>query len=220
MKDLACRKYPSPRHSAELLVCISLPRDMNQGTMAVYTFFFIARPRVDDGSVGQHGAALVRNIKQIAVAFHALLIFKRGISRFAIFFPIVFILCKVNDDVFNAVESLLVEKIEGVVGGRQMAVHAVGHKALGVIDMGGGFPGVVGGLDLVAGSAKFRRRRADHGVITHAEQWKSDENTDHDKNEGFNCPSPGGLSPLRCLAGRFHMPLLSGVPFRPVKHSG
>jgi hypothetical protein len=198
---------------AELFVIIPLPRNMNQGAMAVHTFFFIARSRVDDGSVGQHGAALVRNVKQIAVALHALFIFKGGIGRFAIFFSIIFTLDKVNEYVFNAVQRLLIEKIKGIVGSRQMAIHAVGHKALGIVDMGGGFPGVVGRLDFVAGGAKFRGRSADHCVVAHAEQRKSDDNTDHDKNGGFNCSSPGGLSLLRCMAGLFHMPSQAALHF-------
>ena len=130
---------------------------MHQGTMAVHTFFFIARSRIDDCSMGQHGAAFVRNIQQISVALHALLIFKRSIGCLAIFLPIIFALHKVNDDVLNAVERLLIEKIKGIVGGGQMAIHAVGNKSLGVVDVGGGFPGIVCGLDLVAGRAKFRR---------------------------------------------------------------
>ena len=139
------------------VIVILLPRHMHQRTVAVHTFFFIARSRVDNGSMGQHGAAFVRNIQQISVALHALLIFKRGISCLAVFFSIIFALHKMNDDVFNTVECLLVEKIKGVMGGGKMAIHAVGNKSLGVIDVGGGFPGIVGSLDLVAGCAKFRR---------------------------------------------------------------
>ena len=86
--------------------------------MAVHTFFFIARSRVDDGSVGQHGAAFVRNVEQVPVTFHALFIFKGSIGCFAIFFPVVFILRKVNEDIFDAVEGLLVEKIKRIVRGR------------------------------------------------------------------------------------------------------
>ena len=133
---------------------------MNQRAMTVHAFLFIARPRVYDSSVSQHGAALIRDVKQIAVALHALFILKRSIGRFAIFFAIVFAQHEVNEYVFNAVQCLLIEKIKGVVRGRQMAVHAVGHKALAIIDMGGGFPGVVGGLDFVTAGTKLRRRCA------------------------------------------------------------
>ena len=99
-----------------------------------------------------------------------------------------------------------------------MAIHAVGHKALGVIHMGGGFPGVVGGLDFMAGGAKFRRRSANHGVITHTKQGKCDQDADHDKNGGDNCSSPGGLFLLRCFTGLFHMPSQAACRFQPMKH--
>jgi hypothetical protein len=85
---------------------------MNQGTMAVHAFLFIARPRIDDGSVSQHGAALIRDVKQVAVALHALFVLKRSIGRFTIFFAIVFALHEVNEYVFNAVQRLLIEKIK------------------------------------------------------------------------------------------------------------
>jgi len=74
-----------------------------------------------------------------------------------------------------------------------MAIHAVGHKALGIVDVGGGFPGIIGSLDFVAGRAKFRGGCANHGIITHAEQWKSDNHTYYNENKGFNRSSPGGL---------------------------
>ena len=165
MTDPSCRQHPSPLQLAKLLVIISLPRDMNQGTMAVHTFFLIARSRVDDGSVGQHGAAFIRNIQQIPVTLHALFIFKRIIGYCKIFLAVVFTLHKVNKDIFDAVEGLLVEKIKRIVRSRQMTIHAIGHKALGIVDMGGCFPGVIGGLNLVTGGTEFGGRGSYHGVI-------------------------------------------------------
>jgi hypothetical protein len=48
------------------------------------TFLFSTRQRIHHGAVSQHGAALVRDIKQIAMAFQALVIlmFAQAFSRF------------------------------------------------------------------------------------------------------------------------------------------
>jgi len=50
-----------------------------------------------------------------------------------------------------------------------MTIHAVRHKTLFIVHMTGGLPGVVGELDLVAGSTKLGRCGADHGVVGEAE---------------------------------------------------
>lgn len=46
-----------------------------------------------------------------------------------------------DDNVFDAVQGLGIEEIKRVVRRRQVAVHTVGHKTLGVIDVAGSFPG-------------------------------------------------------------------------------
>ena len=67
--------------------------------------------------------------------------------------------------ILEAVESFLIEKIQGILGGGQVAVHTVGHKALGIVDVGGGFPGVVGKLNFVTGCTEFGGRGSYHGVV-------------------------------------------------------
>jgi hypothetical protein len=82
---------------------------------------------------------------------------------------IVLFLNKVNNNIFDAMEGFLVEKIKGVVGSREMAIHTVGDKALGIIYMGGCFPGVVSILYFVTGGTKLRGRCSHHSVISDAE---------------------------------------------------
>ncbi len=75
-----------------------------------------------------------------------------------------------DDKIFYAVEGLLIEKIKRVLWGRQMAIHTVGNKALGIVDVGGCFPGVVGKLNLVTGGTEFGGRGPYHGIIGDAKQ--------------------------------------------------
>lgn len=51
------------------------------------------------------------------MAFLALLIFERGVCSEPGFLVIVFVLGKMNDDVFDAVRGLGVEKVECIMGG-------------------------------------------------------------------------------------------------------
>jgi len=85
------------------------------------------------------------------------------------------VLCKMDINIFEAVHGFGVEKIDSVMRGREVTVHAVRYKSLGIVDMGGCFPGVVCILDFVAGCTELRRRRPDHGVIAKTEKRKSDE---------------------------------------------
>ena len=119
------------------------------------------------------------------MAFLALVVFKRGVGCSRLFVMIIFILKEMDDNVFDAVKGLGRKEIKRVVGRRQMAVHAVGHKTLGVIDVGGGLPGVVGKLDLMAGGTELGRCGADHGIVGEAEKRKSDDDADGNKNGGF-----------------------------------
>ena len=91
---------------------------MNQILVAIHASFLIAGSGVDDRPVGEHGPPFVRDIQEIAMAFLALLIFERGVSREPGFLVIVFVLGEMNDDVFDAVRGLGVEKVERIMGGR------------------------------------------------------------------------------------------------------
>ena len=63
-----------------------------------------------------------------------------------------------------------------------MVVHAVGHETLGIVDVSGGLPGIVGKLDFMARGAKLRSGGANHGVISDAEKGKRHENADDNVN--------------------------------------
>jgi hypothetical protein len=142
---------------------------MNQVLVAVHTTLFIARSWIKDRPVSEHGSSSVRNVKNIAMTFLALIVLEGGISLHPVFVMIIFLLHKMNNDVFDAVGSLRVEKVEGMVWGGQMTVHTVGHKSLRIIRMCGGFPGVVSKLNFMAGCAELGRGSPDHGVIGDAE---------------------------------------------------
>jgi hypothetical protein len=87
--------------------------------------------------VGQHGPPFVRDIKDISVAFLALIVFEGGIGLLAVLFVIILIQNKdVHEKVFDAVPCLGVKEVKSVVGGREVTVHAVGHKSLRIIGMG------------------------------------------------------------------------------------
>jgi len=70
------------------------------------------------------------------MAFLTLLVLEGGISLLAIFFVIIFFLEKMYNNILDAMCGLGIEKIKGVVRSRQMAVHAVCHKSLGIIYVG------------------------------------------------------------------------------------
>jgi hypothetical protein len=86
--------------------------------------------------MGQHRSTFVRNIEKIAVAFLTLFVLKRSIGLIAILVMVVSVLGKMNNNVFNAMESLGVKEVKRIVGCWQMTVHAVGYKTLGIVDMG------------------------------------------------------------------------------------
>jgi hypothetical protein len=99
---------------------------------------------------------------------------------------IVAFLYKMNDDVFDAVECLCVEKVKGVVRGRQMTIHAIGHESLGVVHVGGRLPGIVSKLDFVTACTKGGCGCPDHGVIGQAEKGKGDNQTEDNENSWFD----------------------------------
>lgn len=104
--------------------------------MAVHALLLVTWSGVDYRPMGQHRPTFVRNIEKVAVAFLTLFVFKGCIRLIAILLMIVSLLGEMNDNVFNAMESLGVEEVKRIVGGRQVTVHAVGYKTLGVVDMG------------------------------------------------------------------------------------
>jgi hypothetical protein len=115
---------------------VEVPGVVNQVLVAVHAFLLVTRTGIQDGSVGQHGATFIGYIEDISMTFLALLILEGGIGLLAILLVVVFLLDKVGDDILYAVECLGIKEIKGVVGGREVAVHTVCHKALGIIDMG------------------------------------------------------------------------------------
>ena len=120
------------------------------------------------------------------MAFLALVILKGGIGFTSLFFVVILALEKVEEDVLGTVPGFGIEEVKGVVWRRQMAIHAVGHKSLGIVHMSGGLPGVVGELNLVAAGTEFGCGCANHGVVGETEQWKRDNYTDDDENGGLD----------------------------------
>jgi hypothetical protein len=124
------------------------------------------------------------------MAFLALFIFKRVVGRLAIFFVIVLVLGKVDDNIFDTVKGLGVEEIHGVAGRRQMAVHTISHESLGIIYVSGCLPGVIGKLNLVAGGAKTGGGSTHHGVVGYTENRKSHNDANNDVYRRLDNLSP------------------------------
>jgi hypothetical protein len=187
-----------------LLVLVKTPRIMNQVPVAIHATLFITGSCIQYGSVGKHGPAFVWNIKDVSVAFLALLILKGGVGLFAIFFVIIFILDKMNDNVPDTVGGLFIKEINGIIWGRQVAVHAVCHKTLGIVYMCRGFPGIVCELDFVTPCAELGRGGAHHCVIRDAEKGKCNRNAKRDKDD-----RPNNLPQTQIIWERFrcfHLP--------------
>ena len=109
---------------------------MNQVPVAVNTLFFIPFSRIYNGFMGKHCPAFVRYIEYVPVAFHTLGVFKRFIGLGTIFIPVVGAIDKMDKYILNAMGGFGVKEIDHILGRRQVAIHAVGRKPLGVIDMG------------------------------------------------------------------------------------
>jgi len=138
-------------------------------------------------------------VEDVPVAFLALGVLKGLIGVVPALFPVIGPVDKVDVDIFDSVEGLGIEKVERVLGGRQVAVHAVCGEPLGVVHMGGCLPAVVGRSDLVAGGTEPGSGGPYHGVIGQTEDGKSNDNTKGDKKSRFNkflhgFPSVMGLS--------------------------
>ena len=147
-----CLKLQSktPVVIAILLVLVEGPSIVDEVPVAVHTLFFIALSCIEDFSMGQHGTPLIWDIEDISVALQALIVLERGISLLTIFLVVIFILGEMNNNVFYPMGCLCIEKIKGVVGGGEMAVHTIRNEPLSVIDMCGCFPGIVGETNFMA----------------------------------------------------------------------
>lgn len=87
--------------------------------MAIDTLFLIPCSGIQNGSMRKHRPAFVGDVKNIAMAFLALVIRERGICLSSLQFMVVFthVLGKMNEDILHAVCSFSIEKIECVMGG-------------------------------------------------------------------------------------------------------
>ena len=155
---------------------------MNQILVTIHASFLIPRPGVNDRAVSQHSPPFIGKVENVAMTFFALFVLETGIGLLPGLFMVVFSPRKVDDDILDAMGRLGVKKIESIMGSGKMAVHAVRDETLGVIDMGGGLPGVIGKLDFVAGGTEPGGGGADHGKVGHAEQREGNNNADGDEN--------------------------------------
>ena len=92
---------------------------------------------------------------------------------------------EMRDDVFDSMHSLHIEEIHRVMRRRKVTIHAVRYKALKVVHMRRCLPGIVGPLDFVARCAELRSACPHHGVVCHAEDWKTDHNPKYDQEGRF-----------------------------------
>jgi len=70
------------------------------------------------------------------MAFLALVVREGGVSFLPLLVVIILLLKEVDEYILDAMKSLSVEELNGILGSRQMAVHAVGHKTLLVVHVG------------------------------------------------------------------------------------
>jgi hypothetical protein len=152
---------------------------VNQIPVTVQTFFFIPGPWIENRAMRQHGSPFIGQIEEIAMAFPALGILNGGVRLFTTLDPIIGLrpFFEMDENVLQPMQCLGIEKIEGIMGRGQVAVHAISHKPLSIIHMRGSLPGIVSRLDFVTGGTKPGRGRADHGVIGETEERKGDEDT-------------------------------------------
>lgn len=158
-----------------MLIPVKASVQMNQVPVAVNTLFFISFPGIQNCLVGQHGSPFVRDVEQVPVAFLALGIFKGFIGILPAFFPVIRTVYKVDKNIFKTVIGFGIKEIKRILGRRQVTVHAVRDKSLGIIDMGRGFPAVVGRLDFMARGTESRGRCPNHGIIGQAENGKCNQ---------------------------------------------
>ena len=169
---------------------------MNQVVMAVHAFFFVARTGIDHRPVCQHGTSLARHGEQISMALLALGVVKGVVGRLPVFFAIVFFYQEMLNHVLGAVIGFGKEEVESLVRSRQVTIHAVGHESLSIVDMGGGSPGNHCRFDLMARGTKIGSGGAHHGIVGHAEQRKSDDNTQENESHPYEVFFHGVASEL------------------------
>ncbi len=136
-----------------LLVIVMVPLVVDEVIVTVHALLLHAGHGVENLLVGEHGPTVARKILDVAVAFEALGVLEGCVSLAAIFGPVVVVggvHHEMGNHVFDPVEGLHIEEVDGVVGGREMAVHAVRHEALPVVDVARCLPGIVSPLDFVA----------------------------------------------------------------------
>ena len=103
---------------------------MNEVFVTIYASFFITFSWKKDCSMSQHGAALIRDIEDIAVAFLALVVSKRSIGLLSVLLIVIFFLSKMLHHILYPVSCLGIEEIKGIVRRRQMTVHTISHEPL------------------------------------------------------------------------------------------
>lgn len=86
--------------------------------MTIYAFLLITRPGIDNVTVSKHGATFVWNVKEITMAFLALIILERSVGFLSLFFMVIFALEKMDQNVLGTVKGFGIEEIKGVVGSR------------------------------------------------------------------------------------------------------
>jgi len=106
---------------------------MYEVVVTIDAFLFITRSGINYRPVSKHGSAFIRYVKDVSVAFLALLILEGSISYLAVLLVIVGFAGKMYDDIFYSVGSFGVEKVPSVVRSRKVTVHTICHEALGVI---------------------------------------------------------------------------------------
>ena len=75
----------------------------------------------------------------------------------------------VHDDIFDAVQRLIVKEIDRVFWRRQVTIHAIGNNTLRIVYMAGCSPRLVGWNDFMAAGAELRSGCSRHGVVQDAE---------------------------------------------------
>lgn len=156
---------------------------MNQIPVAIKTLLLITLARVDYSPMSKHGTSLSGYKKDVAMTLQTLIILYGKISPFSGFFPAIGIgaFHEVDDYIFGTMQGFCVEEFYDVMRCRQMTVHAVGHKSLAVVNMGGHLPGVVGRLYFMAACAKSGSRCANHGVVSHRKEGKAQDDPEENK---------------------------------------
>jgi len=156
---------------------------MDQPVMTVDAFTFTFSTSIQRCSVSKHGSALRRHMQEVAMTLLTIRVLHVSIGCSAVFAAVIRIgtLQDVDDDIFYAVQRLIVKKIDRVFWWRQVAIHAVGDNALRIIHMTGCFPGLIGGDDFMATGAELWSGCPSHGIIKKAEQRKCYDHANKDK---------------------------------------